>query len=267
MTNHEFLQKISDVMYDVLLDAGWAVFVEDDYADLKHYIYTRDYGIADAEAFTRFDIVLMLPALAPGEPDGLQLYFLFYADPARIGADKRAFGRKFRKDDFSILRNLTNGFLEEVRIYFEQPTVRVRTQSCNRLNFGNGEPVYAAYEVELYYWIEGVSKYERLRMMAKIGTYDNHLVYIFLQPGQQPSFNVQYQDEWEVVLNLFDFSILEVKHGPFIEGSQLPDRERMALLAFLSFERDRINNWEFLILTWNMNNEDSPVPMDTPLPS
>jgi hypothetical protein len=105
--------------------------------------------------------------------------------------------------------------------------------------------------------------------MAKIGSYNNHLIYIYPEPLGNPSFHLKYKDEWEVVLQIKDLSILEVKNGTFTKGSQLSSNERKELIKYLQTKRPGrdISVWHFLIDTWNSNNEQYEIPTDTPIPS
>jgi hypothetical protein len=40
--------------------------------------------------------------------DEIDVYFIFCADPLKIGTDKREFGRLFRKDGYAPLRKISD---------------------------------------------------------------------------------------------------------------------------------------------------------------
>jgi len=103
--------------------------------------------------------------------------------------------------------------------------------------------------------------------MARIGTYDNHLIYIYSESLKNPSFHLKYKDEWEVVLQIKDLSILEAKKGNLKRGQQLSSKEKKALIDFLHSDKHGISVWKFLLANWNANNEDYEVSMDIPIPS
>lgn len=103
--------------------------------------------------------------------------------------------------------------------------------------------------------------------MSKIGSYDNHLIYIYPESLGNPSFHLKYKDEWEVILQIKDLSILEVKKGDFKKGDQLLNKERKALIDYLNTSIGNMTKWEYLLHTWNSNNEQYEIPTDTPIPS
>ena len=106
----------------------------------------------------------------------------------------------------------------------------------------------------------------RLLEMARIGEYDNHLVYLYPEPQKNPSFHIQYKKEWEVVLQIKDLAVLEQKTSPFPKGAQLPSAERKALLAFFHSPYGKITTWEFILMTWGTNNPKRPVDLNLPIP-
>ena len=150
--NDLFITKISNKILEALPAAGWSAAIEDDYADLKDYIYSRDDGIA--EAFTRMELVVMTPELEPGNAAGVFIHFLFHADPAKLPEDRQAFGRLLRKDNCRVLRAACEAVLHAASIKFAEPAVNVRYRPKNeRISFDGNAAVNPAYSVEISYWI------------------------------------------------------------------------------------------------------------------
>jgi hypothetical protein len=81
-----------------------------------------------------------------------------------------------------------------------------------------------------------------------------------------PSFHLRYKDEWEVVLQIKDFKILEVKHGPFKKGEYLPNKIQKILVGILKSKGDLGTHWKFLLATWNANNPKYKVNIDLEIP-
>jgi len=93
--------------------------------------------------------------------------------------------------------------------------------------------------------------------MATLGTYDNHKVTLYTEPYGNPSFHLNYKNEWEVVLEIEGFEILEVKKGKFKKGEIIPNKEMKALLNWFeltSKDSSKLTNWESLIFSWNTLN-------------
>jgi hypothetical protein len=83
------VNDLGKAMMPALKKAGWEVFVEDDYEDFKNFFARREDGIL--EAFTRVDLVIMAVNY---DPRNVEILFHFYADPNKIGPNKRAFGKR-----------------------------------------------------------------------------------------------------------------------------------------------------------------------------
>jgi hypothetical protein len=150
-----FITNTSQKILAALPVSGWTFFIEDDYADLKDYLCSRDDGIA--EAFTRMDLVIMTPDLEPTGAAGLYLHFHFSADPAKLWEDRRAYGRYFQNNDCGLLRTACEEILHQAGITIGEPAMRVIYRPKNsRYDFGNGELVNSAYRVEISYWIPEV---------------------------------------------------------------------------------------------------------------
>ena len=94
--------------------------------------------------------------------------------------------------------------------------------------------------------------------MAKVYRNDDtgYELRIYTEPLGNPSFHVLYKNEWNVVLQIKDFKILEVKRGIFEKGKQLPNNIRKDIVNILKENRkEKLTYWDFLLLTWNAINE------------
>ncbi|MBF0474175.1 MAG: hypothetical protein HQK91_13895 [Nitrospirae bacterium] len=95
---------------------------------------------------------------------------------------------------------------------------------------------------------------EPLNEMATVGYFDNkYQISIYPEPLGNPSFHLRCK-EWEVVLKINDFTVLEVT-SPFNKGTKLPNRIMKKLMQFLNSKHELgTTNWKFLLATWNSNN-------------
>jgi len=91
--------------------------------------------------------------------------------------------------------------------------------------------------------------------MSRIFSKDGFVVYVYNESYSNPSFHVLYKHDFEVVLQIKDLYILEVKFGNFKKGTQLPNLYRKSLKNILLEEQDGISKWKFLLMTWNANND------------
>jgi hypothetical protein len=108
---------------------------------------------------------------------------------------------------------------------------------------------------------------EILKESATITRYKNYQFTIYPEPLGNPSFHVQYKDEWEIVLELFTFKILEVKFGKFKKGSYLPKKIYKEIIEALSRENSiKVLIWHYMLQIWNDNNPNYQVDVDTKIP-
>lgn len=147
-----FITGVSRRILDSLPKLGWKVFIEDDYADFKDYICSRQNALF--EAFTSMNIVVMTPDLDPTAAEGVEIHFLFYADPARLPADRNAYGRALHKDNCRVLQDVCEDILRIAAIPLSEPGVIIRYRpKNNKMNFDGKQAVNVAYEVDINYWI------------------------------------------------------------------------------------------------------------------
>lgn len=115
-------------------------------------------------------------------------------------------------------------------------------------------------------------KSNKLEEMSAIGTYNNNYeVYVYKEPLGNPSFHFSKGKDWEFVLLIKDFSILEVKKSntkmPYKKGAYIPKSYTNDLVEFFNRVGDTgITNWEYLIDTWNRNNVAYKINVKTPIP-
>lgn len=91
-------------------------------------------------------------------------------------------------------------------------------------------------------------------------------IYVYPESYKNPSFHVIYNKEWEVVLQIKDFVILEVKYGNFKKGERLPLKIEKQIKSILQKQKYDIMLWKFLLMTWNANNENYEVDINTEIP-
>jgi hypothetical protein len=140
-----------------LLAAEGEVFVEDDYPWYKEWYLRKRNGIMGA--FTWIEVVVMTPSPTARAEDGLEFRFVLYADPARIGRDKRAFGKKVREDDCRVLAEWCESFMREAGLEPGGPWVRAVRPRPRRKDmtvpFTERRRAVPAYEVELFWFLPG----------------------------------------------------------------------------------------------------------------
>ncbi len=83
-----------------------------------------------------------------------------------------------------------------------------------------------------------------------------------------PSFHVRYKNEYEVVLQIKDFKILEVKFGNYKKNEFLPNKimKEIKEILLMILDDGKTTNWKFMIITWNKNNSKHKLPFDTKMP-
>lgn len=95
---------------------------------------------------------------------------------------------------------------------------------------------------------------------ATIANEDNFKFMVYPEPLGNPSFHVRYKDEWEVVLEMFSFKILESKFGPYKKGHILPKKITKRILSILT-EKKQIGVlvWKYMLQVWNDNNPNYKI--------
>ena len=127
------------------------------------------------------------------------------------------------------------------------------------------------YDIVLKQLQEGVNYFTAMELLkeeaATVAREDNYQFMIFPEPLGNPSFHVRYKDEWEVVLELFTFKILEVKFGKFKKGSYLPKKIMKTIFQVLN-QKDEVGilTWHFFLKTWNANNPNYKVDITKKIP-
>jgi hypothetical protein len=89
---------------------------------------------------------------------------------------------------------------------------------------------------------------------------------VYTEPQGNPSFHIEYKNEWEVVLQISDFRILESKYGDFKKGEQLPNKVKKILKGILSLKKEDITYWKVLLILWNALNEKYLIDTKTKFP-
>jgi hypothetical protein len=99
----------------------------------------------------------------------------------------------------------------------------------------------------------------QLNEMATIGNFDGYKVTVHHENLRNPSFHLWYKNEWQVVIQMKDFSILEKKNSPFEKGSQLPSHIKKSLINFFKQDTYGDINWKVMIINWNGENPEATI--------
>lgn len=127
------------------------------------------------------------------------------------------------------------------------------------------------FDITLKMLQEGCEYFEAMQLLqeeaATVARYDNYQFMIYPEPLGNPSFHVRYKDEWEVVLELLSFKILEVKHGKFKKGNYLPKKIMKEVYDILSKKNElNVLIYHYMTQVWNDNNPKYKVSMKTNIP-
>ncbi len=104
--------------------------------------------------------------------------------------------------------------------------------------------------------------------MARVRKENNYDIRIYTENLGNPSFHVLYKDEWEVVLQIKDWNVLEVKNSPFEKGKQLPNKIKKTIKNILLMWDEEFNmiSWKVLLIEWNRNNEKYQIDKNMKIP-
>ena len=105
-----------------------------------------------------------------------------------------------------------------------------------------------------------------LEFLSMISSDNGYLIYIYPEPYGNPSFHVKFKNEWEVVLQIKDFVILETKFGKYAKGTRLPKWIEKDIKLILNKFQGKVTKWEFMLMTWNSNNPNYQVDLTTSIP-
>ena len=97
--------------------------------------------------------------------------------------------------------------------------------------------------------------------MARIGVFGKFEIRIYPEPLGNPSFHLIKQDEYEVVLRIKDFEVLEWKFNKRnlkrVSGADMKE-----VTQYLHQRHELgVTNWQFLVATWNSNNPKYQLPL------
>lgn len=98
--------------------------------------------------------------------------------------------------------------------------------------------------------------------ISKLGNYD---VRIYPENLGNASFHLIYKNEWEYVLELDTFRVLEIKKNGLNlnKYDYLPKDINKILKKFLNQKNELgVLNWKNLIYTWNINNPKYEQPLN-----
>lgn len=98
--------------------------------------------------------------------------------------------------------------------------------------------------------------------MARIGDAGPYSFWVYTEPLNNPSFHFKHKTDFEVVLQMKDLKILEIKHNnskfPFKKGDQLPGVIHKLVQAFLKDKNKKLphrSNEQAIDDAWKLLNE------------
>ncbi|MFH1729801.1 MAG: hypothetical protein ABIA04_15420 [Pseudomonadota bacterium] len=143
------ITSVSKSIYAQISKTDWKIEIEDDYADFKNFAVTIKNP--PHKAFNKLELLIMTLG---NDPNNVEIRFIFYADPAKIGDNKRKFGKLFRENNYAVLRNLCENILKLASLQAGEAEIGYIPCSFNKIYFTKKEAVKAAYEVSLVYFIK-----------------------------------------------------------------------------------------------------------------
>ena len=110
-----------------------------------------------------------------------------------------------------------------------------------------------------------VNEEEMARVFGENG--NPYEIRIYTEPQGNPSFHLLYNKEWEIIIQIKDFKIIEVNYGDFKKGIMLPSNIKKDIVSILKQnKKSKLTYWDFLLLTWNAINEKYPVDEEMKIP-
>lgn len=108
------------------------------------------------------------------------------------------------------------------------------------------------------------------REMARIGTTGELDIRIYPEKLGNPSFHIVHND-WQIIVEIKTFKILEVKKNHktqnFKKGELINRKLYKELVKLFNKKTDsRITNWIYLIETWNKNNPQYKININSKIP-
>jgi len=94
--------------------------------------------------------------------------------------------------------------------------------------------------------------------MATVGSHAGYKITVYTEPQLNPSFHVTYKKDFEIVLQMNNFKILEVKFGSFTKGEMPSNKILKDLKAFFKQKSKKSksgSNWDALVFSWNILND------------
>ena len=100
---------------------------------------------------------------------------------------------------------------------------------------------------------------QQLNEMARVGTFNNYDIRIYPENLGLATFHLSKGTEWEIVLAIKDFTIIEIKQNSkkekFVKKGSISISLQKQLVEFFKNTNSLgTTNWSFLLYTWNMNN-------------
>lgn len=109
--------------------------------------------------------------------------------------------------------------------------------------------------------IDGFGVPGELTEMARVGTTGQYSFWVYTEPLKNPSFHLKHKTDFEIVLQMKDLIILEIKHNDSkfeFTKNELPPKEILRIVtSFLDGKNAKIaqvTNWDAIGLLWDALN-------------
>jgi hypothetical protein len=97
--------------------------------------------------------------------------------------------------------------------------------------------------------------------MARVGDIGPYSIWIYHEPLKNPSFHLRYKNDFEIVLQMKNLTILEIKfnntHNSFEKGKLPPKNILKLIKEFLKLSNAKNNdvtNYQAMNIIWNSLN-------------
>lgn len=142
------INDLDTVLLDQLKAAGWSVEIETDYPDdFKEYYASK--RLLDEEIFPRLTVLLLTQN---SDPQNFDVRFIYYANPAQIKPNKRAFARNLRTQHIPKLQELSDALLRKCNVITRREEITIDARAKYKLKFDDGPAVSPAYAIQIHYW-------------------------------------------------------------------------------------------------------------------
>ena len=147
------IDDIGQALLVQLNATGWEIEIDTDYTgDFKHFCAFKENK--SLMGFDRLDLILMI---LNNNPRNVEIRFVFYADPKKVGESKRYIGKKVRGNNFKLLRSVCERLLNNAEIKAKEEETEITSQVNHKIKFEKGKYLIPVYKVEMVYWRNAIT--------------------------------------------------------------------------------------------------------------